>query len=229
MLRVQRSWDALMIESANLALRDIFSPPFRGVLVKSLALTITLLAALWLGLQWAVTRLVETPWDWLDTVIDIMTGVGLLVGLGFLAAPAAALFIGFFLDEIAEAVERTHYPRDPIGRPLPPGVALFAALKFFGIVVLVNALALPLVLLLGFGALIFLVANAYLLGREYFELVASRRHERSVVRELRQKHALRIFAAGLLVALLLAIPFANVLVPLFATAFMVHLERRLPA
>ena len=216
-----------MLDAASLALRDIFSPPFRGVLVKSVALTIALLAMLWIGLQWLVTHFVATPWAWLDTFIDIIAGVGLVVGLGFLAAPVAALFIGLFLDDIAETVERTHYPKDPIGRPLPPGRAMFDAIKFFAIVVLINALALPLVLLLGFGALIFLVANGYLLGREYFELVAMRHHERGVVRKLRSKHALRIFGAGLVIAAGLAIPIANILAPLFATAFMVHVAKRL--
>ena len=216
-----------MLEAATLALRDILSPPFRGVLVRSVALTLALLAALWFALQWLVMHFVATPWAWLDTLIDVMTGVGLVVGLGFLAAPVAALVIALFLDEIAETVEQTHYPTDPSGRPLPPGRAFVDALKFFGIVVLVNALALPLVFLLGFGVLIFLAANAYLLGREYFELVAMRHHERPAVRRLRSEHALRIFAGGLLIAVVLAIPIVNFLGPLFATAFMVHFVKRI--
>ena len=216
-----------MLEAAALAVRDIFSPPFRGVLVKAVALTLALLVALWLALQWLVVHFVATPWAWLDTTIDVFTRVGLVVGLGFLAAPVAALFIGLFVDEIAETVEETHYRSDPIGRPLPPGRAFVDALKFFCIVVLVNALALPLVLLLGFGVLILLAANAYLLGREYFELVAMRHHERTVVRKLRSKYALRIFAGGLLVTAVLAIPIVNIIGPLFATAFMVHVVKRM--
>jgi CysZ protein len=160
-------------------------------------------------------------------VLDIMTGFGLLVGLGLLATPVAALFVGLFLDDIADTVERKHYPNDPAGRPLPPGRAIWAALKFFGIVVMVNLLCLPLVFMLGFGALIFLIANAYLLGREYFELVASRHNERIVVRELRSRHSISIFSAGLLIAVVLAIPLVNVIGPLFATAFMVHVAKRL--
>lgn len=218
-----------MIDAAILAVRDILSPPFRGVLIKSLALTIALLVAMWAVLEWVVTHYVTTPWGWLDTVLDIATGVGLVVGLGFLVAPVAALFVGLFLDEIADAVEHAHYPSDPPGRPLPPPRAIFTSVKFMGIVLLVNALALPLVFLLGFGALIFLVANAYLLGREYFELAAYRHHEARTVRELRSRHAMRIFAAGLLIALTLAIPIINLFGPLFATAFMVHMAKRIAA
>ncbi len=99
-----------MIDAAILALRDILSPPFRGVLMKALALTVVLLAALWLLVEWLVAHYVVTPWPWLDAALAIMTGVGLIVGLGFLVAPVAALFAGLFLDDIAAIVERTHYP-----------------------------------------------------------------------------------------------------------------------
>ncbi len=218
-----------MLDAAILALRDILSPPFRGVLMKALALTLALLAALWAFVEWLVAHYVATPWPWLDTALDVMTGVGLLVGIGFLVAPVAALFAGFFLDEIAEVVERTHYPADPPGRAQPLLLSVVTALKFLGIVLLVNAVALPLVLLLGFGFLIFLAANAYLLGREYFELAALRRHDELTARRLRRENAGTIFAAGLLVAVFLAIPIVNLLGPLFATAFMVHLERRISA
>jgi CysZ protein len=216
-----------MLDAAALALRDILSPPFRGVLIKALALTVALLVVLWLALEWLFAHFVVTPWPWLDTALDVMTGVGLLVGLGFLVAPVAALFAGLFLDEIAEVVERTHYPVDPQGRPQPLLLSLVTAMKFLGVVLLVNAIALPLVLILGFGFLIFLGANAYLLGREYFELAALRRHDELTARRLRQQNAGTIFAAGILIAAFLAVPIVNLLAPLFATAFMVHLEKRI--
>jgi CysZ protein len=218
-----------MLDAALLALRDILSPPFRGVLLKALALTVGLLVALWAALAWAFARYVETPWQWLDTTLDVMTGVGLVVALGFLVAPVTALFAGLFLDEIAELVERTHYSADSPGRPQPFVAGLLTSAKFLGIVLLVNAIALPLVLFLGFGLLIFLAANAYLLGREYFELAALRHRDADAALRLRQQNATTVFAAGLLIAAFLAIPLLNLLGPLFATAFMVHLEKRVAA
>jgi CysZ protein len=216
-----------MIDAASLALRDILSPPFRSVLLKSLALTIGLLIALWFGLEWFIAHVVTTPWAWFDTLLDVLTGVGLVVMLCFLIAPVAALFVGLFLDDIADTVERTHYPADPPGRPLPLARSLLTSLRFLFVVLIVNALALPLVLIVGFGAIIFLVANAYLLGREYFQLAALRRHDEATVRGLRATYSTRIFAAGLIIAVFLAIPIVNLLGPLFATAFMVHLERQM--
>jgi CysZ protein len=104
--------------------------------------------------------------------------------------------------------------------------AIATAAQFLGVVLLVNAVALPLVLLVGFGFLIFLSANAYLLGREYFELVALRHHDAQTARRLRIRHSGRIFAAGLVIAGFVAIPLVNLLAPLFATAFMVHVFKR---
>jgi CysZ protein len=155
-----------MLDAAALALRDIGSPPFRSVLVKSLALTIGLLVLLWLILQWVFVHYVTVPWEWLEVALSILTGIGLLVGLAFLVAPVTALFAGLFLDHIAEIVERTHYPVDPPGRALPLGESIATSIRFFGLVILVNAIALQLVLVIGFGFLIFLAAKAYLLGRE---------------------------------------------------------------
>jgi len=215
-----------MLDAAFLALREILSPPFRGVLMKSLALTIGLLAALWIALVWLIAAWVAIPWAWLDAAFSILTGLGIVVGLGFLIAPVTALFAGLFLDDIAELVETTHYPADPVGHSLPLRRAIPTALKFLGVVILVNAVALPLVLVLGFGFLVFLAANAYLLGREYFELTALRHYDAATVRRLRRSHSARIFSAGLLIAAFLAMPVVNLLAPLFATAFMVHVYKR---
>jgi CysZ protein len=197
------------------------------VLFKSLALTLGLLAVLWAVLTWLFATEVTLPYAWLDTAASVITGLGLVIGLGFLVAPVTALFAGIFLDDIAEVVERTRYGGEPPGQAMPLGRSILLAVKFLAVVVLVNAVALPMVLLLGFGFLIFLAANAYLLGREYFELAALRFHDQETVRVLRTRNSAQLFGAGLLIAGLLAVPFLNLLTPLFATAFMVHMHKRI--
>ena len=52
----------------------------------------------------------------------------------------------------------------------------------------VNFCAFCLWLLPGVNALVFFVANAYLFGREYFELAALRFRPRDEVRALRRRH-----------------------------------------
>ena len=216
-----------MVEAAALALRDMLSPPFRAVLFKSLALTLGILALLWMGLGWLLVGWVALPYPWLDAGFSILAGIALVVGLGFLIAPITALVAGLFLDDVAEVVERTHYPGQAPGRAMPLARSLLTTVKFFGVVVLVNLVALPLVLFVGFGFLIFLAANAYLLGREYFELAAMRFRPVPEAKAFRRSHRASVFVAGMVIAGFVSIPIVNLATPLFAMAFMVHLHKQL--
>lgn len=214
-----------MFAAASRAFAQILSPPFRTVLLKSLGLTIAMLAAVWAALYATFNHFVTVPWPGVDLLIDILTGIGLVIGLGFLIAPVTSLFAGLFLDDIAEEVERVHYPADRPGRPVPVLAGLASALRFTAVVIVVNALVLLLLLLPGVNIIAFFVANGYLLGREYFEMVAARFHSAEDVKLIREAEGTRIFLAGLLVAGLLAVPILNLLTPLFATAFMVHVYK----
>jgi uncharacterized protein involved in cysteine biosynthesis len=71
--------------------------------------------------------------------------------------------------------------------------------------------------------LVFYALNGYLLGREYFELVALRRLDESSVRALRRSYQGSIFLSGALIAFITTIPLLNLAAPVVATAFMVHL------
>jgi CysZ protein len=69
--------------------------------------------------------------------------------------------------------------------------------------------------------------NGYLLGREYFELVALRHHASAQVKRERRANRYTVWGAGLIVALFAMIPVLNLLAPLFGTAFMVHVHKQL--
>jgi CysZ protein len=98
---------------------------------------------------------------------------------------------------------------------------LWLSIKFSAVSLAVNLAALFLLLVPGINGVAFFAANAYLSGRGYFELAAARHLPFSEVRRLRKSNNFRLFGAGLFVAALLAVPVANLLTPLFATAFMV--------
>jgi uncharacterized protein involved in cysteine biosynthesis len=139
--------------------------------------------------------------------------------------------IGLFLDDIAEAVEQRYYLGEAPGRPLSFWPALGSALRFLGTVLLINGLLLPIyAVLLFFPPLSFmlsLMVNGWLVGREYFELVAFRYLSRSDANRLRGQKRGDIWLCGALIVLLLTIPLVNFLVPIVATAFMVHVYKRL--
>lgn len=216
-----------MFHAANLAFNQMFSKPFRVVFFKALGITLILLVLLWLGVQAALASFLVVPYPWLETFIAWATGAGMLVGLGFFIAPVTSVFAGIFLDEIAERVEKRYYPNDPPGKETPFIKSIGMSIRFGLLVLGVNIVALILVLFFGLGVPIFFIANGYLLGREYFELAALRSRTHAETRAFREEHALTVFVAGLVIAVFLAIPIVNLLTPLFATAFMVHMHKML--
>jgi CysZ protein len=230
----------MILEAARAAASQILSPAFRRVLFKSLGITILALAVLWFGLQQAFDAL-ALPWidtllpgfpawaGWISLIAAILFGFGLALALAFLIAPATAIVAGLFLDDIAELVEGRSYPSDPPGRALPMVPALVMALKFFGVVILANLFALLLLFIPGVNIAAFFVINAYLLGREFFEFAAMRFRPEAEAKALRRRHAGTVFLAGLIIAVLLAIPVINLLSPLFAAAMMVHLHKMISA
>lgn len=210
-----------MLAAATKALDQILTPPFRSVLLRSLGITLLLLIVIWFGIE-GLIGLFVLPWPWLETAVSILAGLGVMVGLAFLIGPITSAVAGLFLDEVAGHVERTYYPGERPGRELPLAISLVLSAKFAALVAAVNLVALFLLLLPGINLVAFLAANGYLLGREYFELAAMRHMPVDEARALRRTHGGRVFFAGLLIAGFMAVPLVNLLTPLFATAFMVH-------
>ncbi len=220
----------MLASAVSRSISQLFSAPFRSVLWKSLGLTIALLIGLWFILEALVSTFlipVLGPWPWLTTALGWLLGAGLLVGMGFLIAPVTSIFAGVFLDDVAAEVERIHYPGDAPGTELPMAQSIGIAMRFFGLVLLANLVALMLVIFLGLGVVIFFVVNGYLLGREYFQFAALRHVSAEQAEDIRQRHKLTIFLAGLLIAGLVSIPFVNLLTPLFAGALMLHVFKNL--
>ncbi|MEF2071244.1 sulfate transporter family protein [Consotaella aegiceratis] len=227
----------MIFAAARLAIRDLFSPPFRSALWKSLGLTLAVLFALW----FAISFLFETfaiPFfssfapdmpAWLEnaeTFAGWAAGLLLAILLAFLIAPISALIAGLFLDDVAEEVERT-YPGAPPGRSMPLLPSIGLSVRFLGVVILGNLIAFALLLVPGVNLIAFFAVNGYLLGREYFEFAALRYRGEEDAKALRHRYGTTVFLSGLVIAAFLAVPILNLLTPLFAAALMVHLHQRI--
>lgn len=205
------------------ALNDVTSPEFRGVLWKSIGLTLVLFIAVLVGVEILLSFLTLVPMAWLQTLIALGTGIGLVAAFFFLMAPVTAMFAGLFLDWIATRVEERHYPHDKKGIALSTFTALGFGLKFASVALLVNIVVFPLVFFAGFGLVLILLSNAYLLSREYFEMAATRFMSPGAASNLRKANFLKIYVAGFVPAALAMVPIVNLAVPLFATSYFVHI------
>ncbi|QDL93671.1 hypothetical protein FDP22_09685 [Paroceanicella profunda] len=217
------------------ALSQLADSRFSFVLVKSLALTVVLLVASYFGVGWLGSLL--PAWDVSVPLLGdislsmVATGfavVTLMLASAFLMFPIASMFVGFFLDDIVEAVEEQHYPQLHEITPQPMLEAVLDALRFLGIMIVANLIALVFYVFSGpLAPLIFWLVNGYLLGREYFQMIAVRRMPSAEAETLRKRHFGQIWMAGTLMAVPLSIPILNLVIPILGVATFTHLYHRL--
>lgn len=231
-----------MFDAAAKALSQILSPPMRRILWRSIALALGLIAVVAIGLQrllswfatsgeqWAGTLVgpgYDTPLNILAWMLSIAAALGIVVGAVFLMPAVTALVASIFVDEVAEEVERVHYPAERPGVALPLSRALVEGLRTALLAALLYLVALPFFFFAGLGVVVFFIVAAYLLGREYFLLAAMRFRTVDEAKAFRKEHASTVFAAGCVIAAFVSIPIVNLATPLFGTAFMVHMHKRL--
>jgi CysZ protein len=233
-----------MLNDVAQAMIQIFSPPLRAVLWKSIGLAVALVVVVGIVLERLVIYLigagsasVETtlgpqahaPASMIGWLLSIAAGFGIVAGIVLLMPAVTAIVGSFFADRIAEEVERERYPADVPGKALPLWLALREGTKTALLAVVIYLCAAPLLLFAGFGAVIFFLATAYILGREYFELAAMRFRPPADAKALRKRNALTVYVGGLFIAAFVSIPIVNLATPLFAMALMVHVHKRLGA
>lgn len=166
----------------------------------------------------------ELPLEGLTTLIG---AVLVFVLLGLMFPSLLIVIIGFFLEDIAQIVEDRHYPALGLGRDQTVTEVIRIVVKFAVLAIVLNLAALPVFLLLmivpPFNLFVFYALNGYLLGREYYELVAYRRLPPVPAQRLRRVVAAKLFLVGVVIAVLMSVPVLNLIVPIVATAAMVHL------
>jgi CysZ protein len=222
----------MLLRAAVAAWRQVFSPALRKILWTSIALTVGLMALVWFGLTRLLAAYLQdhplsATYPILDSLAFFLAGAGLFIALAYSLPAITALVAGAFADDAAAIVERADFPQDPPGEAQPLGRSLFYGLRFAGLSLLVNLAALALFFVPVVNVAAFFGANAYLLGREYFELAASRFRPLPEAAEMRAAFRPTVLLAGAMLAGLVLVPVLNLLTPLFGVALMVHVHKAL--
>jgi len=222
----------------NRSWQQMLHPKFRSVFITAIsAAAITLALLLYvLNLYWPETMV--SGWDWLDSYGGELSSAGFwLVGTiaSYLLFPGVVTMVmGVLTDKIAGAVEEEYYPNRLGDRQVPYGDLVISAAKLTLIMLMINLLFfIPYVILFfmgGFGfILLFVAVNGFLLGREYFEMVALRHMSRREMNIFRQDNGGAIFVGGALTAAMFMVPFLNILAPIIGAAVMTHIFQQLIA
>lgn len=218
--------------SLLLALGQLADPKVLRILLKSLAITLVLFAAVAVGGWFAIDALLA--WAGLGDTLFVgaepLRGLAALVlallGLWLAWRIVALAVIQFFADEVVQAVEARHYPA--AARDLPVREQVSTSLGTAARALAVNLAVLPFALLLlvtGIGAALLLwLVNALLVGRELQDMVWLR-HRRDR-REPAPVGRAERFILGGTVAALLALPLVNFVAPILGAAAATHLIHR---
>lgn len=232
-----------VIDSFLTAVAQLSDPRLRRVLLIGIFGSLAIFVVLWSGfgmltstLDWAMIPYIGWVFDWLGDTAEWLGGLVFMtvaLAISFLLFPAiVTIIVGFFLEEVVSAVEDRHYPNLPPARAQPTAEVLSITVRFALLVIGLNLLALPLYLILMFlpplNLVLYYLLNGYLVGREYYELVALRRLEPQAARALRKAHKGRVLLAGVVLVFFMTIPIVNFVTPVLAAAFMLHVFQNLP-
>lgn len=218
------------------AIGQFGDPRFRSVILRGMGLSLLILFGVFILLKlliaWLAGPVMTLPLigeiTWASSALSAGAFVLMLVASTFLMIPIASAIASLFLDQVAEAVEDAHYPHLPKVKGLSLWDGIKDGINFLGVLLVANAFALLLYLLLPpLAPFIFWIVNGFLLGREYFTLAAARRVGLQQAKQLRRHHRMTIWAAGVLMALPLSVPILNLVVPVLGAATFTHIFHRL--
>jgi CysZ protein len=183
---------------------------------------------LFVGIEIGLAHLPPLGSVWVNRFLELTAPLVLVLAVFFLGAPVAAIVGSLFMDRIAARVDAHFYPEDPRAPGTPVATSIGEAIRLIGLSLLINVALLPVdVGVPGISEIATVIANGWLLGREFFELASLRHLSRDESEAMRRKYSGQIFLAGLLISILTVIPFVDLIAPFFGAALMAHLFKRL--
>ncbi len=217
-----------------LAIGQLDDPAFLAAVLRSFGGALLALAVVGAGLGWGGARLGGSwaaSWPMLAGGLEWVAGVagvaGAVVLALFLFVPLATGIATLFVDRVAVAVERRHFP------DLAPGVAASLGAQawdgmMLGLLVLaMQVLALVVsVVIPGLGLIVGWLVAAWAIGRGLFMAVALRRCEREVALALYRRRRFSVVVQGAVVAAAGLVPGLNLVAPVVGLAAMVHVLGR---
>lgn len=216
-----------MIGALARAIAQLDDPQFRRVAWLTLGVSIATSIVLFGVCSAVLLAIPKFESGWLEIIANAAIALGAPVLAWVLFPIVVSVVATLWFERAARAVEARYYPDLSPSRPQTFAEQVVPPLRLAAVGILLNLLLLPLILVPVVNVFVFYGLNGYLVGREYFELVALRRMSWREVRGLRRRHRLGVLIAGVAIAGMLSIPLVNWVTPVIAVAFMLHIYERL--
>ena len=216
-----------MLASFTMAFGQLNDSRFLKPLLYSLGLSLVVaLIALpvgYLGFEWLNQALLSwleggDSW-WMDTIEWSLRVLGILIMLVilfFAFGSVQTAFLGLFLDDVVTATRDKNHPTIQLEPPPSLSKSSWASARLLGLSLSLNALILPIVLIGWFlpplGLIVQLIANGYLFGKEYEDIIAVRFQTEARLDPLKRT----IF--GTATAALFLVPVLNFVAPVISAA-----------
>lgn len=207
------------------AVADMFSGALFGQVVFGVLLAVALVAGATFAILTYAVPLIPTddagPFGWLWQALRAIAGFGAVI-IALVVIPPITMFVGGLLFARAKhTIETQRLGVAPTGGASALGSAGAAVRvtmpSFVTNLAFLPAWAIPVLNVIGF-----IVVNAFVSGRAYFDLAAGPQAD-----ALKRANPLTIFVAGIPIAILMLIPAAQFLAPTFGAAVMTRLRHRL--
>lgn len=219
-----------MLRAFLLSLGQLGDRKILAVFLKSLALTLALIAVFGASLWYGATHL-AVAWGWDSLEGGLLGAVALLAafGVSWLLFRAIAIGVmGVFADDVVIAVEARHYPAAlATARDVSLARGIGLGLRSAGRAILVNLALAPVyvaLLVTGVGTwLLFFLVNGWLLGLDLGTMVAARHVPSALMRDWRKTGAVDRFALGVAGTALFMVPVLNLFAPILGAAMATHL------
>lgn len=216
-----------MLASFTMAFGQLNDSRFLKPLLYSLGLSLVVaLIALpvgYLGFEWLNQAFLSwleggDSW-WMDTIEWSLRVLGILIMLVilfFAFGSVQTAFLGLFLDDVVTAARDKNHPTIQLEPPPSLSKSSWASARFLALSLSLNALILPIVLIGWFlpplGLIVQLIANGYLFGKEYEDIIAVRFQTETRLDPLKRT----IF--GTATAALFLVPVLNFVAPVISAA-----------
>lgn len=228
----------IIIQAVLISFGRLFTLPMRRIFWRIFAISLAFLVIIWLLIRhiFAIYFMhfisplighISLSWGWIGflALISFIFGISHLIYI--LLCPFITFIGSFFADDIIEIIERKDFSIHTLGKAMTMSESILFGLRFFFLAIFGNIIALMLYFIPPIHLLGFYVVNGYIFGRTYFMINALRFSNYSVAHALFQDNWALIFCAGIIIAIISAVPLFGVITPVFAPSFMCYIYKNI--